>query len=182
MALAPTIKAHVKNGCTKLSICDTTGAYDASTNTTGWGSPNVDPGDSGFAATIQVDSGTATAVTSQVPTTVSGNFTYDDLTVTLADGWHTIKYIISTTAAGSVSKTIKIFTYCTVKCCVFKEMLKLKDYDPCKDAGKIAVAMHMWSLYKSMIYAAAGCNQSDATELLTRLQTLCNNETDCGCS
>lgn len=184
MALVPLIKACTKNGCTKLSITDVTGVYNASTNTTGYGATNnvSGSGDTGFSATITIDGGTPIDVASQVASTITGEFTYDDITISLADGWHTIVYKVGTTAAGIKTNTIKIFVYCSVRCCVFQKMLDLKTYDACKDSAKIAVNMHIWSMYTAMKYAAAGCDQSEATSLLTRLQAVCGTTTDCGCS
>lgn len=184
MALVPLIKACTKNGCTKLSITDVTGVYDASTNTTGYGATNdvAGSGDTGFSATISIDGATPINVASQVASTIAGEFTYDDITISLADGWHTIVYKVGTTAAGIKTNTIKIFVYCSVRCCVMQKMLDLKTYDACKDAAKIAVSMHIWSMYTAMKYAASGCDQSEATSLLTRLQAVCGTTTDCGCS
>lgn len=184
MALVPLIKACSKAGCTKLSITDVTGLYDASTNTTGYGATNnvTGSGDAGFKASVSIDGGTSIILNSQVADPIAGEFTYDDIDITLADGWHTIEYSIFTTAAGQIKNTIKIFTYCSVRCCVFQKMLELKNYDACKDASKIAVSMHLWSMYTAMKYAASGCDQSEATSLLTRLQAVCNTTTDCGCT
>lgn len=184
MALVPLIKACQKEGCTKVSITDVTGVYNASTNTTGYGATNnvSGSGDTGFSATITIDGGTPVDVTSQVASSITGEFTYDDITVSLADGWHTIVYKVGTTAAGIRTNTIKIFTYCTIKCCVEQKMLELLNYDPCKDTSKIASLQHFKNLYNSMIFSASGCDASEASSLLTRLQTVCGTTTDCGCS
>jgi len=43
----------------------------------------------------------------------------------------------------------------------------------------------MWNLYNSMLYSANGCGESQATEILTRLQQLCevdDTTSGCGCS
>ena len=311
MALKPTIKACSVDNCTGLRITDTTGAYNNPDNLTGWGSPNIDPSDAGFSATIVVNNGdpidmlnygfpTSTVViTPAVPETlpvaseafvdytvmtltinlpalgtaisdplqilitdsvndrvfklntafdslgsgffaynllgsvkirppvgsgdtynsnyiyrngvpgtplyafnsagvdavpevtgiadgpVTGVFTYNDIAADLTDGWNTITYTLDTTATSPVSVTIKIFTYCKIKCCVFNKMLEMNDFDICKDSERIASLMHMWNLYNSMLYSANGCNDSQATEILTRLQQLCevgDTTSDCGCS
>lgn len=184
MAVIPLIKTCVKNGCTKLSITDYTGLYDVTTNPTGYGATNniTGSGDTGFSATITIDGGTPIDVAAQVADPIAGTFTYDDIDITLADGWHTIVYKVGTTAAGIRSNTVKIFVSCAVKCCVEQKMMELLNYDPCKDASKIAVTMHIWSLYLNMKKAAASCGQSEATNLLTRLQAVCGTTTDCGCS
>lgn len=184
MALVPLLESCVKSKCTKLSLTDTTGVYHVTTNPTGYGATNniVGSGSSGFSATIAIDGATAIDVASQVASTVVGEFTYTDIEIALVDGWHTIVYKVGSTAAGIKTNTIKIFTYCSVKCCIHAKMLELMDFDPCKDASKIATYMHMWGMYQEMIYAASGCNASLATELLTRLQAFCGSTTDCGCN
>ena len=311
MALKPTIKACSVENCTGLRITDTTGAYNNPDNLTGWGSPNIDPSDAGFSATIVVNNGdpinmlnygfpTSTvvitpAVPEVLPITstnagsytvvtlysdypaantaitgtfqllfgdsnndivyklnnafnaissgffayndgfnvrikapvgsgdiyngrtlritsstgtiwytfgstgvdgvpevtgivngpVTGDFTFDDIEVDLPDGWNTITYTLDTTATSPVSVTIKIFTYCKIKCCVFNKMLEMNDFDICKDTERIASLMHMWNLYNSMLYSANGCSESQATEILTRLQQLCevdDTTSGCGCS
>ena len=184
MALKPTIKACSLENCTKLRVTDTTGAYDVDDNPTGWGAPNIDADDAGFSATLTIN-GIDTDVTDQVPSSVTGSFDFNDITVSLPDGWNTITYTLDTDATEPVSVTIKIFTYCTIKCCVFNKMLEMNDFDICKDSERIASLMHMWNLYNSMLYSANGCSETQATEILTRLQQLCevsDTTSGCGCS
>lgn len=183
MALIPQLKICAKNNCTQLSITDTTGAYDASTNTGGYGAPNIDPGDAGFSATISVNGGDPIDVTSQVPSTVTGDFTYDLIDAELTDGWQTIVYTVTTDATSDHVNTVKIFTYCTIRCCVFSKMVEAKELDPCKDLESLLVYFQMWNLYKAMLYEANGCNATEASKTLARLQALCDtDDDDCGCS
>ena len=60
----------------------------------------------------------------------------------------------------------------------------MKTLDLCKDVEKVASYMHLWTLYKSLIYAANGCDASQATDILLRLNKLCPAATTggCGCS
>lgn len=185
MALVPTIKVCSTNSCSGISITDTTGVYDASTNLTGWSvsdaDPNINPTDTNFAVSVTIDGGTAIPITSQVPENVVGNFTYDTIDIDLTDGWHTIVYTVTSDTA-TTSVTVKIFTYCKIKCCIFNKMLEMKEYDPCKDTSTLLKYMHLWNLYNAMIYEANGCNANNATTTLTRLQTLCGVTVDCRCS
>jgi hypothetical protein len=129
--------------------------------------------------------GGVNAFTETIYGPITGDFTFDDITVSLPDGWNTITYTLDTTATSPVSVTIKIFTYCKIKCCVFNKMLEMNDFDICKDTERIASLMHMWNLYNSMLYSANGCSESQATEILTRLQQLCevdDTTSGCGCS
>jgi len=186
MALIPKIKACVSEKCTKLILTDVTGLYNNPNNVGGWGAPNpTGSGDAGFTAVVSVDGGSDINVASNVANPVTAaEFSLGEHAVTLADGWHTIKYTIDTNAITAVSDTIKIFTYCNIKCCVFSKMLEMKTLDLCKDVEKVASYMHLWTLYKSMIYAANGCDADQATDILSRLNKLCPAATTggCGCS
>lgn len=185
MALVPKITSCSKNGCSKLTITNTTGTYDVTDNPTGWGTPNIDPTDAGFKVEVTVTTGgssVTTDLTSDVPSVVTGDFTHSDIIVDLADGWVTIVYSVSTDAVPAISITKKIFVYCTIKCCVETKMAEMVDYDPCKDQGELLKYFHMWNLYKTMIFEANGCNSSEAINTLARLQKLCNIDSDCGCS
>tara|TARA_R110000851_G_scaffold324266_1_gene491468 strand:+ start:181 stop:741 length:561 start_codon:yes stop_codon:yes gene_type:complete len=186
MPLIPNLKACVADKCTKLILTDATGLYHATTNAGGWGAPNpTGSGDGGFVATYSLDGGTAVSVATYVANPVAiAEFSLGEYAHTLADGWHTITYSITTTAAGTTTGTTKIFTYCNIKCCVFSKMLEMKTLDLCKDVEKLASYMHLWTLYKSLIYAANGCNADEAKDILSRLNKLCPAAATggCGCS
>jgi hypothetical protein len=187
--LIPKLKACVAEQCTKLILTDATGLYNASTNVGGWGAPNITgSGATAFTATYAIDGGTAVSVATYVANPVTAvEFSLGQYAHTLDDGWHTIVYTITATVGGSTetyADTIKIFTYCNIKCCVFSKMLEMKNLDLCKDVEKLASYMHLWTLYKSLIYAANGCDASQATDILSRLNKLCPAATTggCGCS
>lgn len=71
MALSLNFTINSQNGCSEFLFTDTTGVYNADTNTTGWGAPNPVTGD--------VD----TAILSIENLTTS--ITYDDISVTPND-------------------------------------------------------------------------------------------------
>jgi len=184
MGLIQTFKSCSKNSCSKVTITDTTGTYHVNSNPNGWGSPNIEAGDAGFLVTIDITNNgntISTDVTSQVPLTVSGDFTYDDIEVNLVDGWTTITYTISTDATSSVV-TRKIFTYCTIKCCISQKMKELLTFDECKDSKLLMKYFHMWNMFKTLQSEANGCDADSASSTLTRLQSLCGIDADCGCS
>jgi hypothetical protein len=168
-------------------VTDATGVYDVATNPGGWGSPNPDYDSSGLVISMEITAsdGTVTQINDledQVTSTVTGAFTYNDIEVDLPDGWTTIEYTVATDST-SVSTTIKIFTYCKIQCCVFNKMLDMRTFDLCEEKEKIAAYMHMWMLYKALQFAANGCNDSAASDILSRLKSLCEVSTspDCGC-
>lgn len=187
MAFEPKLKACVADKCTKLILTDATGLYNVTTNPGGWGAPNpTGSGDVGFKASYSLDGAASTGISSSyfANPVVATEFSLGEYAHTLADGWHTITYSITTTAAGTTTGTTKIFTYCNIKCCVFSKMLEMKTLDLCKDVEKLASYMHLWTLYKSLIYAANGCDANQATDILSRLNKLCPAATTggCGCS
>lgn len=97
MAISPQIEVCLSDDCTKLEVTDTTGVYDANDNTGGWGSPNISGSDVDTAEIIINDpdgNKTTKDVTSQVPNSVSGDFTYDPIEGTYPDGKYCIKYHI----------------------------------------------------------------------------------------
>lgn len=186
MALLPKIEECVTKGCKGISIKEITGVYDVTTNPTGWGAPNLAPSDPNFIATVNVlINGVATNynVTSQIPNPVIGDF-FIDIDQVIPDGITTVAYTVSLgTAITRKVAQVKIFSYCTVRCCVYKKMMELVDLDPCKDATKLLSYMYMWSLYENMIELAKGCDVDGASDVLVRLQKLCGVTTlvDCGC-
>lgn len=182
--LIPLLNSCIKNSCSALSLTDTTGLYHETDNPTGYSEndagPNIDPNDPNFLATITIDGGDPIDVTSQVPNPVIGNFTFNDIAIPLADGWHEVVYRVSSDT-GSATNTINFFTSCNIDCCIQKKMAEMRFFDPCKDGDKIMMYMFMWSQYLRLRLEAMGCYADKATETLKRLQELCGVEVDCGC-
>lgn len=189
MTLQLNISACVSKACSGVTITDSTLPYDVTDNPNGWGSPNLDPSDSGFVATVTItNNGTTTSydVTDQIPDPVTGEF---NITVThpLTDGISIVTYTVSDgNLITTHSKTLKLFSYCTIKCCIYKKMKNLITFDPCKDKGQIEAYVYQWALFNTMRDLASGCDITAASDLLTRLNRLCGITTttlkDCGCS
>lgn len=105
MGLKPTISACLEDNCKKLTVTDTTGVYDSSDNTGGWGSPNISGSDVDTAEiTVEFPDGSTNTVdvTGQVPDTVSGEFEYDPIQDSYPDGKYCIKYHIKAQESESL--------------------------------------------------------------------------------
>lgn len=189
MALQLKGSSCASKACKGVDYKDTTGAYHVTTNPTGWGAPNLSPTTPNFVASLSITNGgssTSYNITSQIPTSITGDFTVS-VPHDLADGISIVTYTVSDgNKLNSYSKTIKIFSYCRIKCCIYKKMLDLLYLDPCKNAGKIEAYLYMWALLESMIDLASGCDVVKAEAVLQRLNKLCDvsNITlkNCGCS
>lgn len=183
MALELDFNICQQNNCGTLSVKEDSGAYDAVNNLTGWGSPNITISDSGFEATLIVtdseDTETEYDVTGEI--TTNGGYTiFQPIDIEIPDGEFTVTYTVSTDAA-SATITKKFFSFCTVRCCVFKKMRDAVAKANCNCEKDLNYELFLWSIYKAMIFAASGCNYDEASLLLHELQLACDTD-DCGCN
>lgn len=101
----------------------------------------------------------------------------------LPDGIYTVDttMIISGT---TYTFTQKFFSTCNIQCCIFKKLKDAKDKalgcDGCDE--DITFELFTWARWKSLKFMASGCDLSGALTELTKLQALCGQNTDCGCS
>jgi hypothetical protein len=189
MALSPLIEVCATKGCKGISIKDVTGIYDVTDNPTGWNSPNLSPSDDDFNATVTIVNNGSTYtfdVTDDIPDPIYGSF-YIPVEQVLVDGVSTVTYTVSGTINDvevSYSKSVSIFTYCTVRCCVYKKMQELVDMDTCKDSSKVLPYLYMWGLFERMRDLASGCDLDAANDILSQLNRQCGVSVlqDCGCS
>lgn len=171
--------------CTKLTFVETTGSYNAISNTGGWGTPNEDHTDAETAVlTVLLASGNTYTIdlfdTGYFPTDntqfefdltnedfgyISGsaiddqiiNFTY---TVTTATSIYTANY--------------QQAFYCQVQCCVMSMFADIDvDCDCSKD--KIDSALQAYALLKGLIYSANCGNKTYFNNILAQLNKLCLN-------
>jgi hypothetical protein len=135
MALSPTFSI-CQNKCDELTFTDTTGDYDASTNTGGWGAPNTaraavtssyinitDPSGATYIidATTDVVAGTLSIC---ISTTVAG------ITGDYVDGIYKVEWVVSD-ASTSYSDIIEVFVFCQAKCKVDTMVSNLDTCDCC---------------------------------------------------
>lgn len=181
MALSLDFEICLKDNCTKLSVTDKTGAYEANTNTTGWGSPNL-AGSAITTATITIGTQEET-VTATIPDTPTQDFTFPDITLdATADGSYDVTYEV-TDGTTTISETKTFFLDCAIQCCIYKKVVTAIDVADCNCDQDISYELFLLTKLAAMQAAADGCDFAKATTYLTDLQKLCTTSTsDCGCS
>lgn len=181
------------NSCTSFVLTDTTGEYDSSANDGGWGSPNWDVTDI-TAAEIEITYPDGTVqtvdVTSQVPSSYTGNFYFNYIVPTTGikfeDGLYEIKYSVTVEDLG-VSETYEYSFYkpalCSVTCCVNKQLAKLRTElcNTCDYDTYLYNMRYMETMLNSLMYASWCGRTSEFDYILTTLESLCDYSdcTDC---
>ncbi len=202
MPLLPTLSACITTACRKLSIPDTTGLYESTNNTGGWGTPNISPSDVDSAIiTITLPGSdteysfdiTAILQSTTLPTSYLPGYTidpfdldYSDFGVSstdkFPDGNYTITYTI---VADEVEYTCTIYFYsfCNVCCCVNKMLTKALDkvaWNKC-DSKSVEDALFARALLlKGQQFAASYWDFDKAEQIRKQAEKLCDFD-DCSC-
>lgn len=186
-------KADFRNSCTSLVVIDTTGEYDSSANTGGWGDPNWDVTHVTEASLeITYPDGTTQTVdvTSQIPSSYSGDFYFNYIVPTsgdkFEDGLYEIKYSVTVEDSGT-TETYEYSFYkpalCGVTCCVNKKLAELRKElcNTCDYDIYLYNTRYMETMLNSLMYATWCGKTSEFDYILTTLQALCNYDdcTDC---
>lgn len=128
MALLPKIKLCLSSNCKTLNFYETTGIYNASTNTGGYGTPNVDTTDIETAILTIISPDNVSYVLDMFST---GDFPSDNIdfyyTIDLndlnrtyiEDGFWQFIYTVTTNTTTYTTNTSYYF-YCNAECCVSK--------------------------------------------------------------
>lgn len=182
MALVLDFCAVIKGNCSALSVTDNTGVYDASTNTTGWGAPNLAAADL-ESATITINSSQEEDVLSSIPDPVTGEFTFPDIELdSYSDGLMTITYSVTSTEGTTYSTTKQIYFTCSVRCCIDKMWRTIAESCDCNcDLEQmIEDALLAEGLLRALKSAASCVSTTNRDKLLVKIQRLCafNN---CNC-
>lgn len=202
MALIPTISACL-NECTGITIKDTTGFYNVTTNPGGWNTgstvyrvgPSI-PNVQSAIITITLNSSPTPLATIDVLTTVQDAifpvfdlYTYSPTDAygnsTLNDGSYTITYTIVDSDDFTYTTDTTVVVYCNVACCVSKLALAVADQD-CNNCE--SEAFNNFTLADGILQAlkaVAECSgETEFLKLLNKLQRLCGTSTTggCGCS
>lgn len=157
---------------------DLTGAYDATDNPTGWGSPNADIADYHYAKIEFFLNGTLVQSfdfdNTTFPTT-DIDFTYN-LPAALADGVYTIVYTVQEDngTGNMVNKTIYQSFYCNVECCVMSMLSSIDVECDCSN-DMIDKFNQAYALLKGLKYASGCGNVTNFNNILAQLQKLCKN-------
>lgn len=184
MALILNFEICQSSDCQDLSFSETTGAYNATYNVGGYGSPNITLG-SVITAVLTSTSPDGTIYTTNLFT---HGFPTDDLTddsyvisltgdTALEDGKWTFTYTI-TTESATYTKTITKLLYCNAKCCVAEMLsaLQLLDCDCCDKDLDYENYVKAWTFLQSLINAAECGDINSFTKILKIINKLCKNK------
>jgi hypothetical protein len=193
MAVLLNFEIEESDNSKKLIFKETTGAYDSSNNTDGWGSPNeattdavtvtltiTDPSDTETALTSTELSGLASYPTTD--TSLELEIALEDLGGTTggkhADGVYTFEYEI-VTADNTYTTTHKVFVSGQARCCVYGMLAAVDTVDCDCDAQEKTNALEAFTFYRSLIANAAAGNETKYDETLAIVNNLCDG---CKCS
>lgn len=191
--LKPLISGCIKGGCSKFYLTDSTGIYNAVTNTGGWQNAVTILASDVTAIVLSITKPDGTVMDdvdllSQLPDPVTGTIEYNSIDlVTPLDGLYTFSYKINV-GDLQIVKTGTIYSTCNVRCCVSKMWDKyaqdLITGEDCGCANSKTDIRSMAELGESMLNAlesGAICNNTNLRNaILEKLQKLCKL-VDCGC-
>jgi len=202
MAFISTISACL-NGCNRITITDTTGFYNSTTNPFGWNndltvwrtnvdSPNI------VEAKLSISLNGGAPIVIDVLTTIQAAvfpifelyeyFPLDNAdNSTLQDGYYNITYTITDSTDEVYQTEIQFVVYCNVACCVSKLAARVAD-ELCNNCD--SEAYNDFLIADGMLQALKAVAESKGTQeinkLLNKLQKLCNQTSaggcGCGCS
>lgn len=191
MALELKLNVCFADNCSVLNIKDATGAYDLTTNPTGWGFPNLALADvtqalltitppnaiisTSFDVTTTVQSATIVGGLFNLNSLTSSNFTSGSL----VDGMYIITYNV-VGGGDTYTTSINVFSTCNADCCIEKMKAKFCEY-MCGCDWEI-----YWDSYKkaeALLYAAKSafaCAKYDqAKDLLDQVNKICSMQNCC---
>lgn len=190
MALSLEFEACLNNKCDEISFTDTTGLYNAATNTGGWETPNESGGDV-ISATITVYDAAKDNlldtydVTSAIPDPVTGTIDLGDFTWGQSDGIYTLVYTVIAKPGDELleyTKEIKVFFYCNLLNCIDEEKVKLVGTcDPVK-LSKIKENIDTLEMLLYGAKSAFACgNFTEVATIMETASTLCTQLGNCNC-
>lgn len=189
MAFSPNIQLCLKSGCTSLIFKETTGIYNATTNPTGYGSPNPVKGDfiSAILTVIAPDSTEYTidlftegfpenddTIEYEIPLSDLGNRS------SIEDGYWVFTYTIDT-GSTVYNVTKSYFFYCNAECCVARLLSTIDIFaDPNNQSNKRKLDNYKFvrTLLDSLKGAANCANETQFNLIKSLITKLCRN-TDC---
>lgn len=186
MAFSPTLDICFEN-CSRIKFVDTTNVYNATTNSTGWGSANSAEGINVDTAIITVYDSTDSAVitydvSSQIPDTVIGEIGFTDYTATtLDDGEYKLEYVITFNDSSIYTFSKYFCSTCNFEGCIDKLIATIPDKicsNRC-DTDYIDEVL----LVEGLLYGykcAATCEKATIkNEIKLRLERFCDFNCNC---
>jgi len=204
MALILTINTLQQTSCTELVITDSTGEFNAVSNTTGWqtatsGGTNIQIDDDDIEeATITLTNPAGTDIvidlmdtttwqaitpyTAVLPFTSTVDpaaLTYtlnESYLGTITDGIWTLVYYVKDKSGNEATSTFTQAFFCNIKCCVYSLLVTVPDYYNCQscDNKYIDAVVTIWGLYQSLKIAACSATTDRFNDILVALQNACD--------
>lgn len=196
------LKATQSSDGKTFALQEDTGDYDASTNPTGFGTPNFARAEMGPIVTstgilmeVMLPGSSSWDYGLDVPITFinpggTGNnvFTISPADIGLTagspfpDGVYTVRYIVEKNSLGATGFLQAVTKYVLLahnaKCCVYNQLAKVTGCDCC-EGDSVDDALYSYSLYKAMLYQAAAGNPENATNLLECVNNACTKCSSC---
>lgn len=177
------------SNCKGITFKETTGLYDAVSNTTGWGAVGGgDPNDmisDATDATLTLTGPDGTVYPALdlfaldgFPKSTEDGYLFqasavDSSLTDFADGNWEMTYSV-TTSSGTYDETITLFFHCKISACVCRLVSEI-EIDDCKcDTDKLNKALQAKAFSDALSYAVGCGNLNAANEILTSLQKLCS--------
>ena len=183
MALELKFSVCITDNCKAINFRDTTGIYDATTNTGGWGD-TVNTTDATGESLIVTNPGGTTYPSfdldalgfptdnAYLPKEIKASDIDSSLT-SFTDGFWKFTYVVET-AGGTYNQTKTFFFYCNIKKQVNALIAALRLSDCTCDSEKVLRATQMHSYLLALEYAVGLGDTVSANEIYTALQRLIN--------
>ncbi len=190
MALIPRVKLNLENKCNKVDICESTGIYNAVSNTGGWGAPNIETTvvTASTVAIFAYNGTSALQTFNMLPTYTTGiqppYQAFDGEAWTQADGVFKLVYTVTDGVDTFTNPTEYILFTCNLCNCIEGLIAKLSEECDPAEVAKLKDTIDQLEIIKYGIQSAFSCKNFDrATTLLTNAASLCKTFTDClgGC-
>jgi len=187
MSLVLSFNICQKSDCSQFTFYETTGAYDALTNDTGWGSPNDELIDVITPVTLDITDPNNNTYSLDIAT-LNPSFPTDNTSLgwdidmgylggvsgdPIPDGIYTFVYTV-TTSNSTYTQTQYVAFYCNVRCCVFEMIKNFNAGCDCCDKDRDTI-INAFLLYQGLVSAANCGNISAFNNILTQLQKICKN-------
>jgi hypothetical protein len=193
MALSLDISICQVGSCKSLTFTEKTGAYNASTNTGGYGSPNATIGGT-TSRTLAITMPDESVVTINNATMTAAGFPTTDCSIeyeitsaalglgaltNLPDGLYTIVYTV-VSGGTTYTKTVYKLLFCQAQCCVHGILADISSATcGCNDTA-VKNAAYAFTLLEALKDAARCGDYTRFDNFLTTINALCETS-DCGC-
>lgn len=184
MALKLKYNLCVTNNCKQLKFTEETGIYNATTNLTGYGTPNIEIADVVTAVlTIIGPNGISYDVDLFVTGLFPSNTNSIEYTIPLldygnptiiTDGQWYFNYTITTNMAETYNTSVYKYFYCNSECCVANMLPNTELCDCCESVNNDKY-ITAWTFLQSLKNAAKCGDYTNFTTIKKIIDKLCKN-------